>query len=546
MALLRLVTKSLETAGHGIATGVTALVDEASGGRLPEVRAARRDQERRLEEAVRGVESNARVVGGDLQRIVGTTGVSIVILARVVTHPDQLRRIVELIETHDFPALVRALQHGARFPDDFFPNWIRRAGGYFPKFAQVLSVRADLIRSKEVLEQFGRCLEDMPARPLPAVREQLRGLGWSREICDGVGESLNAGTIAQVNAVVMPDGTPAVVKLAWPDTRRQMQTDFRLFAHARGILRALRLEDEQSHAVAAIFSAVGRSEGAVMQEFDMRREAAAMELAGRLCASEWGCAYAMWLTSAEAALAQLPPPFPLLATTFSARLRTSPWSVRVPQPLAGAICESALAMSLAGGESMHRLLAGDAGQAGQQEAAQVLIGLAIPFIGWLLLCRSTSDLAHVDPHPGNFRWDATSNTLWVLDWGSHVVLSDERRAALCLLVSLIASDSDDGAIADTAASFGIRCTDDRALAQLMRGMMNATRSHAAQDAINTAAIDKVLDDVSDEVVPVVRCLATLGGLLKQLQRSLREQRQQDIPLSLASLWAPFATLGLHG
>ncbi|CAE8621863.1 unnamed protein product [Polarella glacialis] len=204
-------------------------------------------------------------------------------------------------------------------------------------------------------------------------------------------------------------------------------------------------------------------------------------------------------------------------------------------------------MSLAGGESLHKLLSGasSAGDAGRQEAAGMLIGFAVPFIGWLLLCKSTSHLAHVDPHPGNFRWDSALRTLWVLDWGSNVTLTAERRLSLCMLVSLIAAEAPDDAIADTAVAFGVRCTDPCQLARLWRGMLNATSSFAAQDAINVAAIDNLLDDVSEDVVPVVRCLATLGGLLKELQQTIRDEQGHDVPLSLAKLWATFAAMGLQ-
>eukprot|EP00401_Gymnodinium_catenatum_P006398 CAMPEP_0117514548 /NCGR_PEP_ID=MMETSP0784-20121206/30126_1 /TAXON_ID=39447 /ORGANISM="" /LENGTH=541 /DNA_ID=CAMNT_0005310347 /DNA_START=13 /DNA_END=1634 /DNA_ORIENTATION=+ len=541
MAFLRLVTKSLETAAHGVATGAVTLADELTGRQVPELRNARQDQERRLHAASRGVEQNARIVGGDLERVVGTTGVSLLVLGRVVSQPDQLQRLVELIETYDLPSFVRALATRSQLPPDFFPAWVRRAGGYFPKFAQVLSVRADLIRDPEVLAQFARCLEDMPSRSREVVREHVMRRGWDERMCDGVGEALNAGTVAQVNTLTMPDGSPAVVKVAWPDTKQQMQTDFRLFEHARGILGALRLEDEQAQSVAGIFSAVQRNEPAVLQEFDLGAEADAMRMAATICGGDdWGGAYRTWLIRAQESLAQAPPQLAVLAMTFVTEAQSSRWAVRVPLPFDGYCNESVLVMSHASGVSMHQLLSGAEGEAGQSEAATVLLGLALPLIGWLLLCKSSSHLAHVDPHPGNFRWDNGSRTLWVLDWGSNVKLASEHRVALCLLITLIAEGSSDDAIADTARSFGIRSDNDHRLAVLMRGMLNASGGYAAQDALNTAAMDSILNDVGDEIVPVVRCLATLGGILQGLQRKLRDQRQQDVPLSLAALWAPFA------
>jgi len=133
-----------------------------------------------------------------------------------------------------------------------------------------------------------------------------------------------------------------------------------------------------------------------------------------------------------------------------------------------------------------------------------------------------------------------------LDWGSNVRLSDERRRALCLLIILISSGDRDGdeAIADAARAFGVRSDNSPQLACLLRGMLNATQHHAAQDALTDAAVDNILSDVDDSVVPIVRCLATLGGLLKEMQRAIRNEHQQNMRLSLAAMWQPFAEMGL--
>lgn len=545
MALLRLVAKSFETAGHGIATGATAFADEVTGRQVPELRHARQDQEQRMQAAARGVEENARVVGDDMARVIGTTGVSIAVLGQIVSNPNQLKRLVELIETHDFHALVRALQPGAQLPNDFFPRWILRAGGYFPKFAQVLSVRADLIHNPEVLEQLGRCNENMPAQPPQAAKQHLLSLGWDSRICDGVGGNLNAGSVAQVNELMMPDGTTVVVKIAWPDTRRKMETDFRLFVHARRILSVLRLDDEGSNIVAAIFSVVGKNEENVLREFDMEAEACVLDMAGTLCArhGEWDSAYQVWLAQAETSLASAPPLMSMFALTFVHQMRSSEWRVQVPEPVRTCVNYSAFAMSRAGGQSLHALLAGDANE--QRTAVSVFVGLAVPFIGWLLLCKSSSHIAHADPHLGNFRWDDTTHTMWVLDWGSNVALPPDIRRALCMLVSGIAGGANDETVAQTARSLGIRSDNSSELAKLMRGMMNASAHASARDALNTAALDSILDDVGDDIVPVVRCLATLGGILKEVQRRVNDEHHQNVELSLASLWRPFAEMGLQ-
>eukprot|EP00662_Eupelagonemidae_sp_cell21_P021007 gene21007-29341_t len=182
----------------------------------------------------------------------------------------ELARLGQLLREHDFAALVAALAGGTQPwvaayvppggrppPPDFFPAWIRRAGGYFPKFARVL-------------RQLGRCREDMPARGEGEVRAHLRRCGgaWGGEVAeayaDAVGLALAAGTIAQVNAA----GARAVVKCVF-----QMRNDFLLFRHAARVLGALRLDDRDAHAVSAMFAAVHTRaplERAVMREFDLR------------------------------------------------------------------------------------------------------------------------------------------------------------------------------------------------------------------------------------------------------------------------------------
>ena len=84
----------------------------------------------------RSVENIVDSVDPSISRAVGnalnTTAAFTVVLAQLITDPAQLGRLVELVETHDFAGLVRALSSGAQFEPDFFPNWVRRAGGTSP------------------------------------------------------------------------------------------------------------------------------------------------------------------------------------------------------------------------------------------------------------------------------------------------------------------------------------------------------------------------------------------------------------------------------
>eukprot|EP00931_Biecheleriopsis_adriatica_P118051 TRINITY_DN93520_c0_g1_i1.p1 TRINITY_DN93520_c0_g1~~TRINITY_DN93520_c0_g1_i1.p1 ORF type:complete len:497 (-),score=75.47 TRINITY_DN93520_c0_g1_i1:77-1567(-) len=486
----------------------------------------------------------------EIVRIAGASLASVGVFSQVITDPDQSIRLGELISKHDFPGLLRALTSsgGVRFDPEFFPGWIRSAGGYFPKFAQVLSVRADLIDDPRVLQGFSRCLEDMPSCPDHLVRSHLQEQGWPEASCAGVGRSLNAGTVAQVNEVVL-QGMPAVVKVTWPSTRKKFVIDFRLFSHARQILSALQLRDEKARIVAAMFDAVAKSEPSVMEEFDLLREAHAMQMAAELCGQPWNESYRAWqrvmlpifLNGNQDGAPGLPPQISDLAAAALQRSQT--WHTRVPEPDASHSNQWAMVMTRADGQSLHELM--NAGRSEQLEGAKVLIGYVVPLIGWLLLCKSSSHLAHVDPHLGNFRWHVQDQTLWVLDWGSHVKLTEEKRRSFCMLVSIIARDGEDALIADMAKSLGVSGESDEHLAKVMRGILNATSRRAAQDTLEHAAHDSLLKDISSDVVPVVRCLAILGGTLKVIQQKFRDEYQQDVPLSLASLWAPFAAAGLH-
>jgi len=195
------------------------------------------------------------------------------------------------------------------------------------------------------------------------------------------------------------------------------------------------------------------------------------------------------------------------------------------------------------GVSLQEMLSNDT--AAVREAMAVMLGVAVPFIGWLLLCQSSSCAAHVDPHPGNFRWDSAERTLYVLDWGSVVTLSEDKRTTLCLMIQMVCqADTDESLVGELANQFGVRGESTAAIGRLVRGLLTSSRHRAAPDELSNAAIERLLDDVDTDVVPVVRCLAILGGMLKKTQQRLREEHDQDVALSLAEIWAPWASRGL--
>ncbi|CAJ1342599.1 unnamed protein product [Effrenium voratum] len=466
----------------------------------------------------------------DVSRVVDTSVASVGALGRITFDPRQAARLADLIAKHDFPGLIGALTSRRPLAPDFFPAWIRRAGGYFPKFAQVLSVRADLIEDPQVLEGLSRCLEDMPSRPAAEVQAVLRQEGLD-QLCDSLGPALNAGTVAQVHSLSL-HGLELVLKVTFPEARRRFDTDFRLFGHARQILGALKLNDEKANIVAAMFDAVGKSEQSVLAEFDLREEANAMQIADGLLPM-WPAVYAQWKQCLSAGLSH-GLPHVAAAALQGAEAASAAWCVAVPAPVESLVTPGAMVMTRAGGESLQQLMATK-----PKDAAMVFLGLVVPFMGWLLLTQSSSHLAHVDPHLGNFRWE--DGTLWVLDWGASLRrFSPQKRRALQLLVRHLATGGPDACVAQAAEAFGVAGDSPAQVAQVIRGLFNASSNHAAQDSLQEAASQDLLRHIDQEVVPVVRCLAILGGILKMMQQQIREEHHHDIPLSLAFLWAPFA------
>mmetsp|Transcript_58454 Transcript_58454/g.173718 ORF Transcript_58454/g.173718 Transcript_58454/m.173718 type:complete len:83 (+) Transcript_58454:3-251(+) len=71
-------------------------------------------------------------------------------------------------------------------------------------------------------------------------------------------------------------------------------------------------------------------------------------------------------------------------------------------------------------------------------------------------------------------------------------------------------------------------------------MLNASAAEAAQEALNVAAVERAIGQMDDEVVPVVKSLALLGGMLQRAQREIVAAGYEVPQLSLATLWKPFA------
>eukprot|EP00927_Polykrikos_kofoidii_P049462 TRINITY_DN43505_c0_g1_i1.p1 TRINITY_DN43505_c0_g1~~TRINITY_DN43505_c0_g1_i1.p1 ORF type:complete len:722 (-),score=121.56 TRINITY_DN43505_c0_g1_i1:187-2352(-) len=180
-------------------------------------------------------------------------------------------------------------------------------GGIFPKLAQVLSLRPDVIKNPIVLKRLRAVQEECKQMPFKdavalATAESTAFREGRFELKDWP-QHVHAGSIAQVAPFVIHDlpresGTSAdpvtvdkgednlpdgVVKLAFVQMRKVMEVDFRLlrsqlkwmergqWASALPGLGAL--NSKQAQKIKEVFKLMVNTEAEVLQEFDLRHEA---------------------------------------------------------------------------------------------------------------------------------------------------------------------------------------------------------------------------------------------------------------------------------
>ena len=92
-----------------------------------------------------------------------------VLIARVTCSCD---RILEAARHECFADFMSwLLGDRGDLPDDFFARWMMGMGGYFIKFAQFLSKRADLVPNENIRKHLAKAFEEVPARDWVAVKE---------------------------------------------------------------------------------------------------------------------------------------------------------------------------------------------------------------------------------------------------------------------------------------------------------------------------------------------------------------------------------------
>lgn len=128
---------------------------------------------------------------------------------------------------------------------------LEELGTTFIKIGQMLSTRPDLL-PPEYLSELSKLQDDAPRVPyaeIVAAIEQEFGKGLDELFQTFDTEARAAGSIAQVHAATLPDGTPVVVKVRRPGIEKQVEQDLaiigqlaRFLAQHTDFARSLDLE----------------------------------------------------------------------------------------------------------------------------------------------------------------------------------------------------------------------------------------------------------------------------------------------------------------
>lgn len=284
---------------------------------------------------------------------------------------------------------------GAYGPERFVAD-LEQLGPAFIKLGQALSGRPDLVNPR-YLRALGRIQDDVEPVPVEAIREIIqRELGDTPErlFKRFDAQPIAAGSLAQVHAVTLPDGTDAVVKVRRPGIEERIRTDLRMLERiARGF---------QQH------TDVGRRYGAVQWIVELRRS-----LINELD------------FLAEAAYMR----------RFADELAGYP-RLHIPAVHERFCTVGVLTMTRVHGEKLRYDAPPPVSEAvATEQAAQLLCA----YVDQVFL----HGLVHVDPHPGNLV-QMDDGRLALLDFGMIASISPGmRRALLKLLLSASEGDGDE-------------------------------------------------------------------------------------------------------
>eukprot|EP00930_Biecheleria_cincta_P002506 TRINITY_DN103518_c0_g1_i1.p1 TRINITY_DN103518_c0_g1~~TRINITY_DN103518_c0_g1_i1.p1 ORF type:complete len:639 (+),score=65.65 TRINITY_DN103518_c0_g1_i1:82-1998(+) len=293
--------------------------------------------------------------------------------------------------------------------------------GVWPKVAQIIAMRPDVIRWEPVRLALARSHDDCAPKPTEKVRAILAVEAPQWESHTILGKRLGTGSIGQIHALLprrgfkirLPDGTnvgEAVVKIAFHSEHWKMKQDFQVMeALGKNTGR-----DEVSALFRSIWLFISDSMKQIENEFNMSRETNLTKVGRQL------------VESANAEVQTC------IASAFGLKSSDIP-SLAVPRVIANPSTAVLILEKVSGVPLLAYLESLPEGDV--REAAQVAtFGSIFMWVGWMIF---SAGFTHGDPHPGQFLFDTDKQRLWLLDWGLCQELSAEQSRDLHELFYLL-------------------------------------------------------------------------------------------------------------
>ena len=332
-------------------------------------------------------------------------------------------------EMPDLRSLVLTPDNAARLADK-----LSQMRGAAMKVGQLLSMEAGDVLPPEFVAVLSKLREDahfMPIGQLADLLEREWGPGWEGRFERFAFTPLAAASIGQVHEARTKDGRHLAIKIQYPGVRKSIDSDV---DNVAGLLRLLRIFPEETQ----VQELLGEAKRQLHEEADYLREAEHIRHFSQLLAAD--------------------PDFVLPAVSDD--LTTA----------------NVLAMSFVPGVPVESLLTAD--QALRDRVASAVIGL---------LFREFFEFGVVqtDPNFANYRYDADSGRIGLLDFGASRRYPPERMEGLRRLMAAAWRD-DPRAVETEAMALGYLVETDsavrrQAVADLFRAVCEPARAEGAYD-----------------------------------------------------------------
>jgi predicted unusual protein kinase regulating ubiquinone biosynthesis (AarF/ABC1/UbiB family) len=295
---------------------------------------------------------------------------------------------------------------------DRFVKKVLDWGSAYPKVAQRLRQNRNIVKSEVMRKRLASVMEGCKARSAEEVSEHLLKHYQHPLSKDDVKfvKTLGTGSVAQV-VLFKINGQEKVMKMTWLEDKAKFEHEFDLFEWWLSAGDTLKMMlGTQVEQFLFFLKVVLSKKQEILNEFDLTQEAEATVEGSALLEQCWQ----------ELRLA-------VTHATDEGDCQVLSKHIRVPAVHSHSA--RLLEQERAGGESLEELAKTQNNAC--YVASQVYCEILVPLLGYMLMQRG---MTHADAHLGNLRYDASSKTFWVIDWGAVVRLDEHRREALRRLV----------------------------------------------------------------------------------------------------------------